>query len=180
MDTIYARNDLTISLKKNELLSEIRKEETELYEKNGQFINRLISDNEQLRRDVRELRENIENLIKEFYSVNEKKENKTPNLDKILEAHNEPIDELLLKPITFLDMHVRISNALMAEGVLLIGELIQKRRYELKKVQNLGKKSLFEIIEELQKRNLSLATKLSENHKNQIERAKETVEYDPE
>lgn len=75
-------------------------------------------------------------------------------------AEKAGIDPLLLEPIDNLDLTVRSANCLKAESIYYIGDLVQKTEVELLKTPNLGKKSLTEIKEVLESRELSLGTKL--------------------
>lgn len=65
-------------------------------------------------------------------------------------------DNLLSLPIKELELSVRSENCLLRAGIKTVGELIQKTPEELLKIRNLGKKSLIEIQEKLQKLGLSL------------------------
>ena len=61
-----------------------------------------------------------------------------------------------MRSIDELELTVRSTNCLRAEGIFLIGDLIQRSEYDLLKTPNLGKKSLNEIKDVLASRNLSL------------------------
>lgn len=65
-------------------------------------------------------------------------------------------DNLLSLPIKELELSVRSENCLLRAGIKTVGELIQKTPEELLKIRNLGKKSLIEIQEKLQKLGLNL------------------------
>ena len=62
----------------------------------------------------------------------------------------------MLRSIDELELTVRSTNCLRAEGIFLIGDLIQRSEFDLLKTPNLGKKSLNEIKDVLASRNLSL------------------------
>ena len=69
----------------------------------------------------------------------------------------------LFTRIDDLDMSVRSLNCLINTiGLTYIGELAQKEAYELMKVQNFGRKCLYEVQEVLSKYGLRLGTKLSD------------------
>lgn len=72
----------------------------------------------------------------------------------------DSVDPILLKPIDDLELTVRSANCLKAESIYYIGDLVQKTEVELLKTPNLGKKSLNEIKEVLESRELGLGTRL--------------------
>lgn len=76
------------------------------------------------------------------------------------EKKEDTIDPVLLKPVEDLELTVRSANCLKAEAVQYIGDLVQKTESDLLKTPNLGKKSLNEIKEVLEARNLSLGMEL--------------------
>ena len=82
------------------------------------------------------------------------------NLDAIAEQEakkeQNDFDPILLRSIDELELTVRSTNCLRAEGIFLIGDLIQRSEFDLLKTPNLGKKSLNEIKDVLASRNLSL------------------------
>ncbi|MDQ2816638.1 MAG: DNA-directed RNA polymerase subunit alpha [Candidatus Eremiobacteraeota bacterium] len=59
-------------------------------------------------------------------------------------------------PVDELDLSVRSYNCLKRAGITKISELLQKSEDEIMNMRNLGKKSVDEIKEKLQERNLSL------------------------
>ncbi len=77
-----------------------------------------------------------------------------------IERVGAPVDPILLRPVDELELTVRSANCLKAENIHYIGDLIQRSEAELLKTPNLGRKSLNEIKEVLQKRGLALGTKL--------------------
>jgi DNA-directed RNA polymerase subunit alpha len=77
-----------------------------------------------------------------------------------IERVGAPVDPILLRPVDELELTVRSANCLKAENIHYIGDLIQRSEAELLKTPNLGRKSLNEIKEVLQKRGLGLGTKL--------------------
>lgn len=66
------------------------------------------------------------------------------------------VDPLFLCSVDELELTVRAANCLKAEDIFYIGDLIQKTEVELLKTPNLGKKSLTEIKEVLERKGLSL------------------------
>ena len=82
------------------------------------------------------------------------------NLDAIAEQEakkeQNDFDPILLRSIDELELTVRSTNCLRAEGIFLIGDLIQRSEFDLLKTPNLGKKSLNEIKDVLASRNFSL------------------------
>lgn len=76
------------------------------------------------------------------------------------EAPSAKFPEILLRPIDDLELTVRSINALKAEGIHYIGDLVQRSEQDLLKTPNLGKKSLQEIQERLKEKGLHLGMKL--------------------
>jgi len=76
------------------------------------------------------------------------------------EEHEDSVDPILNQSLDVLELTVRSSNCLKAEGLNYISDLVQKTEVELLKTPNLGKKSLTEIKNVLSSRNLSLGMKL--------------------
>lgn len=70
----------------------------------------------------------------------------------------QSIDQILLCSVDDLDLTVRASNCLKAEGIFYIGELIQWTEYHLQKIQNMGRKSVTEITLALARKGLTLGT----------------------
>jgi DNA-directed RNA polymerase subunit alpha len=67
-----------------------------------------------------------------------------------------PLDTVFLKPVDALDLTVRSLNALKAEQIEFIGDLVQRTEADLLRTPNLGKKSLVEIKDALAVHALSL------------------------
>ncbi len=67
---------------------------------------------------------------------------------------------ILLRPVDELELTVRSANCLKAESINYIGDLVQRTEVELLRTPNLGKKSLTEIKEVLERHGLALGTRL--------------------
>ena len=72
----------------------------------------------------------------------------------------QSLDPILLRPIDDLGLPVRTVNALKAENLYYIGDLVQCGEMDLLRTPNLGKKSLFEIKDALAQHDLALETRL--------------------
>ena len=72
------------------------------------------------------------------------------------------INPLLMRPVEDLELTVRAANCLKAENINTIADLVQRTESDLLKTPNLGKKSLTEIKNVLQTRDLKLGMKLDE------------------
>jgi DNA-directed RNA polymerase subunit alpha len=72
------------------------------------------------------------------------------------QVKNNDVLPLYKSPIEILELTVRSTNCLKAEGIRYIGDLIQKTEADLLKTPNLGKRSLSEIKERLADRSLEL------------------------
>ncbi len=73
-------------------------------------------------------------------------------------------DELVKKlrmPVAELDLSVRASNCLNAEGVRTVGELVTRSEAEMLKIRNFGKTSLEEIRNKLTRLGLSFGMQLT-------------------
>ena len=88
------------------------------------------------------------------------------------------IKSLLETPVEELELSVRSSNCLRNANIRTIGDLTRKSEDEIAKTRNFGKKSLQEIKEKLQERDLSLGMKdyssLKTIKKIDVEKGKET------
>lgn len=74
--------------------------------------------------------------------------------------HPADMDPGLRLTVDELELTVRSANCLKAEGIVSVGDLIQRTETDLLRTPNLGKKSLTEIKTVLAERGLSLGTKL--------------------
>jgi DNA-directed RNA polymerase subunit alpha len=72
------------------------------------------------------------------------------------------IKQILLTPVEELEFTVRSSNALHAEEINYVGDLVQKSEDDLLKTPNLGRKSLTEIKDVLGRYDLSLDMRLED------------------
>lgn len=70
------------------------------------------------------------------------------------------VDPILTKTVDDLEFTSRSANSLKAEGVVYVGDLIQRSEMDLLKTPNLGRKSLNEIKAVLQQYGLMLGMKL--------------------
>ena len=80
----------------------------------------------------------------------------TPTAGAVAEAVEEDPDPRLSMSIEEMDLSVRSNNCLRRAGINTVGDLINKSEDDLKKVRNLGTKSLEEIIKKLVDLQLSL------------------------
>ncbi len=77
------------------------------------------------------------------------------------ESENSPnLKPILLQPVDDLELTVRSSNALKAEGIYYVGDLVLKSEEDLLKTPNLGRKSLTEIKDMLAQYELTLGMTL--------------------
>ena len=69
--------------------------------------------------------------------------------------------DILNKSVDELDLPIRPHNCLMAKSIRTIGQLIEKNPYELLLINNLGVKTVEEIIAKLNKLRLQIINKES-------------------
>jgi hypothetical protein len=67
---------------------------------------------------------------------------------------------IFLAPVDELELTVRTSNCLRAQSLFTIGDVVQKQKYELLCIPNLGKKSMEELEEALARVDLKLGMTL--------------------
>lgn len=72
------------------------------------------------------------------------------------EGYSPEENALMVRPIKDLELSIRSENCLLRGGVQTIGDLVTRGRTELLKIRNLGKISLREIEEKLEKFGLGL------------------------
>jgi DNA-directed RNA polymerase subunit alpha len=81
--------------------------------------------------------------------------------DTIVDEHVLHMRKLLKTPLEDLDLSVRAYNCLKAAKINTLAEMVKYDTHELLKFRNFGKKSLVEIEELLQTKNLSFGMDLS-------------------
>lgn len=81
--------------------------------------------------------------------------------DNIVDEHILHMRKLLKTSLEDLDLSVRAYNCLKAAKINTLGDLVQYETHELLKFRNFGKKSLVEIEELLQDKNLAFGMDLS-------------------
>jgi DNA-directed RNA polymerase subunit alpha len=81
-------------------------------------------------------------------------------LERSLADVKHIVNENLWKGVDDLELSVRSANCLYFEGILYVGELVQKTELDLLKLRHFGRKSLKEVKECLQEMGLSLGMKL--------------------
>ncbi|HEX5626353.1 MAG TPA: DNA-directed RNA polymerase subunit alpha C-terminal domain-containing protein, partial [Saprospiraceae bacterium] len=81
--------------------------------------------------------------------------------DTIVDEHVLHMRKLLKTPLEDLDLSVRAYNCLKAAKINTLAEMVKYDTHELLKFRNFGKKSLVEIEELLQSKNLSFGMDLS-------------------
>lgn len=64
------------------------------------------------------------------------------------------IRELLAQPVDELDLSVRAHNCLKAANIKTIGDLVRREESEMLKFRNFGRKSLMELVQVLEERDL--------------------------
>jgi DNA-directed RNA polymerase subunit alpha len=72
------------------------------------------------------------------------------------ESYSPGENAVMVRPIKDLELSIRSENCLLRGGVQTIGDLVSRGRTELLKIRNLGKISLREIEEKLEKFGLTL------------------------
>ena len=81
------------------------------------------------------------------------------NMNILVSKDNDEQKKTLYMSIEELDLSVRPLNCLKRAGIFTVEDLIRKTEDEMLKVRNLGRKSLDEVIEKLNKLGLSLSNK---------------------
>lgn len=84
----------------------------------------------------------------------------TSHKKEALVTKPQAFDPLLMKTVDDLEFTSRSANSLKAEGIIYIGDLIQRSELDLLKTPNLGRKSLNEIKTVLQTYGLMLGMRL--------------------
>ena len=80
--------------------------------------------------------------------------------DDLNYAPETRVDPILMRPVDELELTVRSANCLKAENINYIGDLVQRTEVELLRTPNLGRKSLTEIKEVLERHGLALGMRL--------------------
>ncbi len=81
--------------------------------------------------------------------------------ENVVDEHILHMRKLLKTPLEDLDLSVRAYNCLKAAKINSLGELVKYETHELLKFRNFGKKSLVEIEELLEEKNLTFGMDLS-------------------
>ncbi len=114
------------------------------------------------------LRKHLNPFIQYFNAGREIQRNESRKEEAVeRERHKEDIRRVLERPVEDLDLSVRASNCLQAEGIKTIGELVQRSEDEMLKVRNFGKTSLREIKKKLEDLGLGLGMDLAEMYEGQ-------------
>ncbi len=74
--------------------------------------------------------------------------------EKEVDAEVQRIRELLSQSVDELDLSVRAHNCLKAANIKTIGDLVRREESEMLKFRNFGRKSLQELLQVLEERNL--------------------------
>ena len=75
--------------------------------------------------------------------------------EKEVDAEVQRVRELLAQSVDELDLSVRAHNCLKAANIKTIGDLVRREESEMLKFRNFGRKSLQELLQVLDERNLS-------------------------
>jgi DNA-directed RNA polymerase subunit alpha len=78
-----------------------------------------------------------------------------PEQVKEVDAEVQRVRELLMQTVDELDLSVRAHNCLKAANIKTIGDLVRREESEMLKFRNFGRKSLQELMQVLDERNLS-------------------------
>lgn len=74
--------------------------------------------------------------------------------EKEVDAEVQRVRELLAQSVDELDLSVRAHNCLKAANIKTIGDLVRREESEMLKFRNFGRKSLQELLQVLEERNL--------------------------
>ena len=75
--------------------------------------------------------------------------------EKVVDAEVARVRELLGQSVDELDLSVRAHNCLKAANIKTIGDLVRREESEMLKFRNFGRKSLQELLQVLEERNLN-------------------------
>jgi DNA-directed RNA polymerase subunit alpha len=112
------------------------------------------------------LRKHINPFVK-YYEIGEELTREAPVEEETPVEETEVVDrevaEKLEQPVSALDLSVRASNCLAAEGIRTIGDLLGRGENEMLQVRNFGKTSLKEIKIKLAEMGLSFGMNLNQS-----------------
>ena len=74
--------------------------------------------------------------------------------EKEVDAEVQRVRELLSQSVDELDLSVRAHNCLKAANIKTIGDLVRREESEMLKFRNFGRKSLQELMQVIEERNL--------------------------
>ena len=74
--------------------------------------------------------------------------------EKEVDAEVQRVRELLSQSVDELDLSVRAHNCLKAANIKTIGDLVRREESEMLKFRNFGRKSLQELMQVIEDRNL--------------------------
>jgi len=120
---------------------------------------------EEIVKSVEDLTDTLKGLTK---IIHEEK-----NKDKL------PWNILMVKKIVDFELSVRALNCLKKENIVYVGDLVQKKEYELLKIKDFGRKSLREIKDLLEIMGLKLGVKLKQWDTDTISKALNLLKEDP-
>lgn len=129
-----------------------------------QIINK--SSTEEVIRSVVDLTDTLKGLTN---IIHEEK-----NKDKL------PWNILMVKKIVDLELSVRALNCLKKENIVYVGDLVQKKEYELLRIQDFGRKSLKEVKDLLEIMGLKLGIKLKQWDIDTISKALNLLKENPD
>ncbi len=75
------------------------------------------------------------------------------------EPGEDEVSGVMAKPIEDMDLTVRSYNCLKREGIITVGELVQKSEEDLLEIRNFGQKSIDEVKAKLEEMDLGLKNK---------------------
>ncbi|WP_372368552.1 DNA-directed RNA polymerase subunit alpha [Candidatus Uabimicrobium sp. HlEnr_7] len=108
------------------------------------------------------LRKHLNPFVQYFELGQELQEGPQEELISEADENLQKIKEKLLQPIEVLELSVRASNCLAAEGIRTIKDLVKRQETDMMKIRNFGKTSLKEIKEKLIESSLSLGMQVEE------------------
>lgn len=90
-----------------------------------------------------------------------------------------PWDIIMVKRIVDLELSVRALNCLKKENIVYVGDLVQKKEYELLRIRDFGKKCLREVKKLLEIMGLKLGVNLKQWDTDTISKALNLLKEDP-